>query len=92
MLGTVSDIGLAGREVRLTFVKPAMMPAALQASWYWLGLFVVALYVRFVEVVPLHTAGLLPSVIVGKAFTVVAITLPVLLQPVVVFFTVSVPL
>jgi hypothetical protein len=43
-------------------------------------------------VVPLHTLGLLPNVIVGRAFTVTLITLPVLLQPVVLLVTVNVPL
>jgi hypothetical protein len=42
-------------------------------------------------VVPSHTLGLLPSVIVGNAFTVTLMTLPVLLQPVVEFFTIKVP-
>jgi hypothetical protein len=42
LLGTVNVIGLAGKLVKLTLLKPAIMPAAPQAIWYWLGLFVVA--------------------------------------------------
>ena len=41
--------------------------------------------------VPLHTLGLLPKVIVGEAFTVTPIVLPVDEQPVVELVTVRVP-
>ena len=91
MLGTVKDTGLAGKLVVLTFVKPAMIAPALQAILYWLGLLVVALYVKLALVVPLHTLGLLPNVIVGSAFTVTPIVLPVEEHPVVLLVTVKVP-
>ena len=46
---------------------------------------------RLALVVPLQILGLLPKVMVGKAFTVTLIVLPVLEQPVVEFITLSVP-
>jgi hypothetical protein len=90
--GAVIVMGLASNVVKLTLLKPAIKPPELQAMLYWLGLLVVALYVRLALVTPLHIDGLLPNVIVGFAFTITPMLEPVLLQPVVVFLTVNVPL
>ena len=68
--GTVIAIGEDGKEVLLTLVKPAMIAPAPQEILYWFGLLVVPLYVKLALVIPLQILGLLPNVMVGKAFTV----------------------
>ena len=96
--GTVMPIGLTGSERNVTFVNPAVIAAPLHAMLYWSGDSVVALYLRFAVVVPAHTLGFAPRVIVGFGlvfvFTVTETEMgePPLVQPVVLFLTVSVAL
>ena len=52
----------------------------------------MALYVKLADVVPLHTEGLLPNVMVGLAFTVTVMAELLLTQPVVLLRTVKVAL
>jgi hypothetical protein len=68
--GTTRMIGLTGKTALTTFTKPCPRAAPLYTMLYLSGPFVVALYVRLAVVVPEHTAGLGPNVIVGKGLTV----------------------
>jgi hypothetical protein len=76
----------------VTFTKPAASAAALKVMLYWSGLPEVALYVRFALVVPEHTLGLAPKVMVGLAITVTVIADELLTHPVALLVTVKVAL
>jgi hypothetical protein len=58
---------------------------------YWFGVPVVAVYGRLADVLPLHTEGLAPNVMVGVRSIVTEIGLAALTQPDVVFVTVIAP-
>ena len=90
--GTVNTIGLAGSAALVTFTNPAVIAAALYTILYWSGVPVVAEYVRFADVVPLHTDGFAPRVIVGVGLIVTVIAELLLTHPVALFLTVSVAL
>ena len=68
-------IGVAGSAALLTFTNPAARAAALYVILYRLGAPVVAVYGRFAVVVPRHTVGFAPRVILGAGLTV-TVTVP----------------
>lgn len=74
--GNVSVIGVAGRVASVTFVNPADKAVAFQTMLYLSGESVVALYVSEALVVPAHTEGFVPNVIVGSTQIVMLPQLP----------------
>jgi hypothetical protein len=68
------------------------MAAAFHVILYWFGAPVTAVYGRFAVVAPAQTDGLTPRVIVGAAVKVTVNATLLLVQPVVVLVTETVPL